>query len=198
MIADAEQLAKQGKPHYIEIQGAQYEGATVWFNTMVSSAGGTVLNPDATQVTLDDRSVKALSVMKQLASSPAADPSLNVQMENQNRLAMEAGTAAFELNYPFVYPSMKADNPKLFKSFKWALYPQVIPGVPAKVTIGGIDLAVSSVLPASGARLPGRAVPARRAEPADRRDGRRRSAHDRQPVQRTRSCTPTTRSTPTS
>ena len=27
MIADAEQLAKEGKPHYIEIQGAQYEGA---------------------------------------------------------------------------------------------------------------------------------------------------------------------------
>ena len=39
---------------------------------------------------------------------------------------------------------MKTDNPKLFKVFKWALYPQVIPGVPAKVTIGGIDLAVSS------------------------------------------------------
>ena len=52
MIADAEQLAKEGKPHYIEIQGAQYEGATVWFNTMVSSAGGTVLNPDATKITL--------------------------------------------------------------------------------------------------------------------------------------------------
>ena len=65
-------------------------------------------------------------------------------MENQNRLAMEAGTAAFELNYPFVYPAMKADNPKLFKSFKWAPYPEVIPGQPAKVTIGGIDLAVSS------------------------------------------------------
>jgi multiple sugar transport system substrate-binding protein len=42
-----------------------------------------------------------------------------------------------------VYPGMKADNPKLFKVFKWALYPSVIPGVPAKVTIGGIDLAVS-------------------------------------------------------
>ncbi len=52
MIADAEQLAKEGKPHYIEIQGAQYEGATVWFNTMVASAGGTILNPDATKVTL--------------------------------------------------------------------------------------------------------------------------------------------------
>src|SRR5215813_6022923 len=129
MIQDAENLAKQGKPHYIEIQGAQYEGATVWFNTMNASAGGTVLNPDATKVTLGE---------------PAADPSLPVQHENENRLAMEAGTAAFQLNYPFVYPAMKADNPKLFKSFKWALYPEVIPGQPAKVTIGGIDLAVSS------------------------------------------------------
>jgi multiple sugar transport system substrate-binding protein len=144
MIADAEQLAKEGKPHYIEIQGAQYEGTTVWFNTMHASAGGTILNPDATKVTLGAPAVKALSIMKQLASSSAADPSLGVQMENDNRLAMEGNMAAFELNYPFVYPAMKADNPALFKHFKWALYPEVIPGVPAKVTIGGIDLAVSS------------------------------------------------------
>jgi trehalose/maltose transport system substrate-binding protein len=144
MIADAEQLAKEGKPHYIEIQGAQYEGGTVWFNTMVSSAGGTVLNPDATKVTLGAPAVKALSIMKQLATSTAADPSMSVQMENQNRLQMEAGNAAFQLNYPFVYPGMKLDNPKLFKSFKWALYPEVIPGQPAKVTIGGIDLAVGA------------------------------------------------------
>jgi multiple sugar transport system substrate-binding protein len=144
MIADAEQLAREGKPHYIEIQGAQYEGATVWLNTMVASAGGSILNASATKPTLGTPAMTALSVMKHLASSPAADPSMSVQMENQNRLAMEAGTAAFELNYPFVYPSMKMDNPKLFKDFKWALYPQVTPGVPAKVTIGGIDLAVSA------------------------------------------------------
>jgi multiple sugar transport system substrate-binding protein len=144
MIADAEQLAKEGKPHYIEIQGAQYEGTTVWFNTMVASAGGNILNPDATQVTLGPQAVTALSIMKQLASSSAADPSLDVQMENPNRLAMEAGTAAFELNYPFVYPAMKADNPTLFKSFKWAPYPEITAGTPAKVTIGGIDLAVSA------------------------------------------------------
>jgi multiple sugar transport system substrate-binding protein len=144
MIADAEQLAKEGKPHYIEIQGAQYEGATVWFNTMVASVGGTILNPDATKVTLGAPAVKAMSIMKELATSSAADPSLDVQMENQNRQAMEAGTAAFELNYPFVYPSMRVVNPKLFKTFKWALYPEVTPGVPAKVTIGGTDLAVSA------------------------------------------------------
>jgi multiple sugar transport system substrate-binding protein len=111
---------------------------------MVASAGGTILNPNATKVTLGAPAVKAMSIMKQLATGPGADPSLDVQMENQNRLAMEAGTAAFELNYPFVYPAMKLDNPKLFKTFKWALYPEVTPGVPAKVTIGGTDLAVSA------------------------------------------------------
>jgi multiple sugar transport system substrate-binding protein len=42
-----------------------------------------------------------------------------------------------------VWPSMKADNPKLFKNFKYALYPSVIPGQPARVTIGGIDMAIS-------------------------------------------------------
>jgi multiple sugar transport system substrate-binding protein len=144
MIADADQLAKEGKPHYIEIQGAQYEGATVWFNTMVASAGGSILNASATAPSLGAPAVKALTIMKDLAGSPAADPSMSVQMENQNRLAMEAGTAAFELNYPFVYPGMKSDNPTLFKAFKWAPYPEVVPGVPAKVTIGGVDLAVSA------------------------------------------------------
>ena len=143
MISDAEQLARQGKPHLIEIQGAQYEGTVVWFNTLTVSAGGSILNPASTAAQLGPPAVKALSIMKQLATSSAADPSLSVQMEDQNRLAMEAGSAVFQLNYPFVYPSMKADKPDLFKVFKWAPYPSVIPGRPARVTIGGIDLAVS-------------------------------------------------------
>ena len=143
MFADARRLAREGKPHLIEIQGAQYEGVVVWFNTLLNSAGGSVLTPDAQNVSLGAPAVKALSVMRRLATSPYADPSLSVQMEDQNRLAMEAGTAAFELNYPFVYPAMKTDNPKLFKSFKWAPYPRLDPRTPARVTIGGIDLAIS-------------------------------------------------------
>ncbi len=126
MFADAARLAQQGKPHLIEIQGAQYEGV---------------------HVALGAPAVKALSIMHQLATSKAADPSLSVQMEDANRLAMEAGSAAFQLNYPFVYPAMKADNPKLFKVFKWAPYPRVDPNIPAHVTIGGIDLAVSRYSP---------------------------------------------------
>lgn len=152
MINDAIKLKAEGKPHLIEIQGAQYEGTTVWFNTMVNSAGGTILNSKNTGPGLGTPAVKALTIMKRLASSSAADPSLAVQMEDSNRLAMESGTAAFELNYPYVYPSMQSDNPKvktyngksLAENFKYALYPRVVANKPAKVTIGGIDLGVSS------------------------------------------------------
>jgi len=147
MISDAERLAREGKPHLIEVQGAQYEGATVWFNTLVASAGGSILTRGGQHAALGAPAVTALTIMKRLGTSVAADPSLPVQMEDQNRLAMEAGTAAFELNYPFVYPSMQADNPELFKHFKWALYPRVNAGQPAHVTIGGIDLAISRYSP---------------------------------------------------
>lgn len=144
MLAQADALAKAGKPHYIEIQGAQYEGLTVWFNTLVTSAGGSILTPDAMAPSLGPPAVVAAGIMRDVARSPAADPSLPNQMEDENRLAMESGTAAFEINYPFVYPSMKANQPELFKHFKWAAYPAVAPDHPATVTIGGIDLAVGS------------------------------------------------------
>ena len=144
MISMADNLAKQGKPHYIEIQGAQYEGYTVWFNTLVNSAGGQIVSQDGKRVVLNQSAVKALDVIHELANSPAADPSIGNQMEDQTRLQFEAGVAAFELNYPYVYPSAKADVPKIFKDMAWTVYPTVSPNVPAHVTIGGIDLAVSA------------------------------------------------------
>ncbi|MEU8510395.1 ABC transporter substrate-binding protein [Kitasatospora sp. NPDC048722] len=144
LLAQADALAKQGKPHHVEVQGAQYEGLTVWFNTLVSSAGGSVLTPDASAPALGPPAVTAAGVIRDLARSPAADPSLANQVEDQNRLAVESGAAAFEVNYPFVYPAMKADRPDLFPHFRWAPYPAVTPDRPAAVTIGGIDLAVGA------------------------------------------------------
>ncbi|MEU5225584.1 ABC transporter substrate-binding protein [Streptomyces toyocaensis] len=144
MLDTARGLARQGKPHYVEIQGAQYEGLTVWFNSLVNSAGGSILNPSATEPSLGPPAVRAASIMRDLARSPAADPSLPNQMEDQNRLAMESGVAAFEVNYPFVYPSMRSNNPRLFEDFRWAPYPRVDADRPARPTIGGIDLAVSA------------------------------------------------------
>jgi multiple sugar transport system substrate-binding protein len=143
MIQDAINLAKQGKPHYIEEQGKQYEGYTVWFNSLVNSAGGQVLSGPST-VALGPPAKQAATIIHDLASSPAADPSLSNDQEDQGRLAFESGTAAFEINYPFVYPSAQKDNPKLAKVMGYAPYPEVNSGTPAKVTIGGSNLGVSA------------------------------------------------------
>ena len=147
MISMSEKLAQQGKPHLVEIQGAQYEGYVVWFNTMVESAGGSILNSDNTKAALGQPAVTALETMKKLATSVAADPSLSNQMEDQNRLAFESGSAAFQLNYPFIYPAAKADVPQIFKNLAWTTYPRVKANEPSHVTIGGIDLAVSAYSP---------------------------------------------------
>jgi multiple sugar transport system substrate-binding protein len=133
--------AKQLKTH-IEIQGAQYEGVVVWFNSLVQSAGGTIVKGD--QVTLGAGGQKAADIISQLAHSSAADPSLASQHEDENRLAFEAGTAFFQVNYPFIYPSAKDSAPKIFKEIAWAPYPGVEAGQPAKAPIGGINWGVGS------------------------------------------------------
>jgi multiple sugar transport system substrate-binding protein len=85
-----------------------------------------------------------VTVIGRLARSPAADPSLSVQQEDQNRLAFESGDAAFEINYPFIYPSALQNAPKLAKQIGWVEYPRVDAGRPSRPPVGGIDLAVSA------------------------------------------------------
>jgi len=143
MIDDAVQLAKLGKPHYIEEQGAQYEGLTVWFNSLVDSAGGQIITP-GNKVVIGSPAATAASIMHRLATSPAADPSLNVAQEGQSDVAFDAGTAAFEINYPFVWQSAQKANPSVAKQMGYALFPTVVPGVAPHVSIGGYDLGVSS------------------------------------------------------
>jgi multiple sugar transport system substrate-binding protein len=139
LIAQASKLPKAGR---IEIQGAQYEGVVVWFNSLVQSAGGTIVQ--GSKVTLGQSGLTAAQIMKNLATSPAGDPSLSSQMEDQNRLAFEAGDAAFEVNYPYIYPSAALDVPQLSKQIAWAPYPRVSPNQPAKAPVGGINWGVGA------------------------------------------------------
>jgi multiple sugar transport system substrate-binding protein len=139
LISQASRLPKAGR---IEIQGAQYEGVVVWFNSLVQSAGGSIVQGD--RVTLGSAGLTAARIMQRLATSPAADPSLSAQMEDQNRLAFEQGEAAFEVNYPYIYPSAKQDVPGLFKQIGWRPYPAVEQGRPAKAPVGGINWGVGA------------------------------------------------------
>lgn len=144
MIAQAQQLESQGKPHNILFTGAQYEGLVVVYNTLVESAGGHILSPDGKSVVMDAGAVQGLDMLKKITSSGVTDPSLTNQKEDDVRQAFQRGNGAFELNWPFVYASYAKEQPNDLSHFKWTTYPEVIPGVPAKTTIGGIDLAVSS------------------------------------------------------
>ncbi|WP_304111086.1 ABC transporter substrate-binding protein [Mycolicibacterium bacteremicum] len=185
MVAEAKRQYAAGGPSWIAVQGKQYEGLVVWFNTLLESAGGQVLSEDGQTVTLTDTpehraaTVKALQIIKDVATAPGADPSITQTDEGTARLALEQGKAALEVNWPFVLPSMLENavkggvpflplnqDPTLAsaindagsfspsdeqfdvayeaskKVFGFAPFPSVIEGAQAKVTLGGLNLAV--------------------------------------------------------
>jgi multiple sugar transport system substrate-binding protein len=144
MIAQAEQLKAQGKPHEVLFTGAQYEGLVVVYNTLVESAGGRILSDDGRSVVMDAGATRALEILERVSSSGITDPSLTNQKEDEVRQAFQRGGGAFELNWPFVYASYVKEKKADAGHFKWARYPSVEPGRPARTTIGGYDLAVSS------------------------------------------------------
>lgn len=141
MITMATQLKAENKPHYVEVTGAQYEGLVVWFNSLVAAAGGSILNSAGTKVDLGPPAERALETMRTFARSAAADPSMANMHEDQVRLAMESGSAAMEINWPFVYPSMVANKPDIARNFAWAPYPGI--DGPGRAPLGGANFAIS-------------------------------------------------------
>ncbi len=145
MIQTSKDLKQRGKPYSIVFTGAQYEGLVVFYNTLVESMGGHILSDDGKSVVMDDGAVKALALLKQITGSGITDPSLTNSKEDDVRQTFQRGDAAFELNWPFVYASYAKDKAQDVQHMKWAVYPEAQPGTPAKTTIGGYDLAVSSL-----------------------------------------------------
>lgn len=186
MVTEATRLHAAGEPSWIAVQAKQYEGLVVWFNTLLESAGGQVLSDDGKTVTLTDTpehraaTVKALEIIKSVATAPGADPSVTQTDETTARLALEQGKAALEVNWPYVLaglfenavkggvsffplnkdPALAGSVDELGsfsptdeqfeaaldaskKVFGFAPYPGVQPDEPAKVTIGGLNLAVA-------------------------------------------------------
>src|SRR4051794_13258619 len=106
MIAMAKKLPA-GEGNILE-QGQKYEGYVVWFNNLVASGGGTIVNANG-DPTLNNAAVKAAQIIHNVATSGRADPSLSTAQEDQGRLAFEAGKGAFLLNWPYVWAAGHAD-----------------------------------------------------------------------------------------
>jgi multiple sugar transport system substrate-binding protein len=142
MIDQAEALGEGGT---IQAQGERYEGLTVFFVSLLASAGGAVLAPDGESADLDPVATRrALEILARLADSPASDPALATAREDQARLAFEAGDASFMVNYTYVWPSARSNAPEVARHMGWARWPAVEAGRPSRVTLGGINLGVGA------------------------------------------------------
>jgi multiple sugar transport system substrate-binding protein len=142
MIGVAEELGPDGT---IQAQGERYEGLTVFFVSLLASAGGSVLDETGVEVSLAEGPTRrALAVMKRLATSPAADPALAIAREDHGRRAFEAGYSTFMVNYTYVWPSAAANAPEVASRMHWARWPRIVADLPSRVTVGGINLAVGA------------------------------------------------------
>jgi multiple sugar transport system substrate-binding protein len=135
MIAQAKRI---GPPHgKVVVQGRRYEGLVVWFNSLVASAGGEILNKRSNVVL-----GQPARIMKTVATQ-VGTPSVANEKEDTGNDAFKAGDLAFMVNYPFVYASVATDK-KALKNLGVARYPTVKQGEPSHVTVGGINLGVST------------------------------------------------------
>ncbi len=147
MITEADRLASQGKPHYIQVQANKYEGFTVWFNALVASAGGQILSGPTTVDLPAGPTEEAIKVMGTLAASPAAAPNISTSDEDSARLGFEDGSSAFMVNYTFAYASAQANAPDIAKDMGFAKYPAVVAGKPSKPPLGGFNIGVGAYSP---------------------------------------------------
>ncbi|MGC5331229.1 ABC transporter substrate-binding protein [Micromonospora sp. DT62] len=144
MISTAQELKQQGKPYQVLTMGAQYEGLVVLYNTLAESAGGKILSDDGKQAVMDEGTVRALEQLQRFATSGVTSPSFSNATEDPVRLEFQSGDGAFQVNWPFVYPALQEADPELAKQVGWARVPGVNENTPSKVTIGGINMAVSA------------------------------------------------------
>jgi multiple sugar transport system substrate-binding protein len=122
----------------IEVQAARYEGFTVWINSLIASAGGSLVDENG-DVKVDDSAERAAEIVKRVADE-AAPAGMSNNKEDQGRLGFEEGRSDFEVNYTFVWAS--AAEAGLQKNMGYARYPRVDKDTPSKVTLGGINLGI--------------------------------------------------------
>jgi multiple sugar transport system substrate-binding protein len=138
MIQMAQKIG--GSKGKIVVQGRRYEGLVVWFNSLVASAGGEIVDRQG-NTKLGPPAVKAATIMHDVATK-AGTSSISNEKEDTGKDDFKANDLAFMVNYPFVYADVAKDK-KALANLGVARYPSVTPGQPSHVTFGGINLGVS-------------------------------------------------------
>jgi multiple sugar transport system substrate-binding protein len=126
----------------IVYQGARYEGLTVNFLELLYSAGGEVVNDDATEATADSPEVReVLTFMRKGIEDGAAPKAVTTYMEPESERAFTSGNATYLRNWPYVYALAK--DSKVADEFQVSTFPNYDGNKGAGV-IGGYNLAISA------------------------------------------------------
>lgn len=140
----------------IAVQGIRAEALTVWVNALVTSAGGEIVKnpeapPDQVQLGIAEApGVRAAQVVREIATSGVAGPALETRNEDTSATLFENRTAAFMVNWPFVFPRAQAAvrdgtlQQSVLDDYGWALYPAVDAGTPSRPPYGGINLGIGA------------------------------------------------------
>ena len=147
--------AAQDQDKILSAQGRRAESLTVWFNALIESAGGHIIDknstdPDKIQLGFDTPAgERAAEVMHEVATSGAVGPAFSTSSEDTSASQFESPDAGFMVNWPFVWAqaNTKVEAGTLEKSvpedYGWALYPRVDEDTPSAPPLGGINLGVS-------------------------------------------------------
>jgi multiple sugar transport system substrate-binding protein len=135
-----DQAAENGKA--IEVQAAQYEGLTVWINSLIAGAGGQLVNEEG-EAQVDESAARAAEIERKLATSAAAPPGMSTNREDQARIGFEEDRSDYQVNYTFIYPSAAEVGEDFQKKIGWARYPRTDKDTPSRPPLGGINIGVS-------------------------------------------------------
>ena len=124
---------------------APYEGLTVNFAAAVQSAGGSILSPDGTKVTVD--SPQALRGLEFLVNGFTQGwiPKVALTYEEESsQAAFKAGKFLFLDNWPDVYAALSVPGPQNKVYGKVGVAPLPGPDGTGSSSLGGANLAISA------------------------------------------------------
>jgi multiple sugar transport system substrate-binding protein len=128
----------------IVYQGASYEGLTVNFLEMAYAAGGTVLNEDGTEVTINSpENLQALELMVNGIKDGAAPEAVVTMMEEESQRSFVSGRNTYMRNWPYVFAIGQQQGSKIRNKFEVVPYPPFEGGEAAGI-LGGLNLVISA------------------------------------------------------
>ena len=169
----------------IEIQGAQYEGVTVWFNSLVQSAGGTIVDGHDKVDARPAGPSRPPTIMQQARDLAGRRPVAR-QPEGGPEPPRLRGRAT-PRSRSTTRSSIRARRPTTRRSSSTSPGRRIrrsTPASPRKAPIGGINWGVGAYTKHPARGLRGRRLPAQRGEPADGGDQGRPAADARDALRR--------------